>query len=101
MKSDSSEPELAFLVLRAQLGDKGPFNDLFLRMTPPLSFYLRSMAADGVEIEDLLQEVFLIIYRKIRSLHHPTHFRAWVYRIAAREALRAARRQRGRAQIQL
>lgn len=96
-----AEVELALIVIRAQLGDLTAFDELFRRVGPKLLGYLKSIVSDEVDPEDLLQEVFLTIYQKIRWLDDPAHFRSWAYRIAARKAFRALRRKRGRAQTQL
>jgi RNA polymerase sigma-70 factor (ECF subfamily) len=52
---------------------------------------VRFVAGGGADVEDVLHDVFLIVYRKVRWLREPESFRAWVYRIAARQALRACR----------
>jgi RNA polymerase sigma-70 factor (ECF subfamily) len=44
--------------------------------------------------EDVLQEVFIRIYRKLRWLREPQAFRAWSYQIATREAFRYLKRER-------
>ena len=75
-------------VLRAQSGDREAMNHLFLTVQDPLYRFLRSLGADAHRAEDLLQEVFVTIYRKIRWLHEPALFRAWSYRIAHRLATR-------------
>ncbi len=46
--------------------------------------------------EDLLQETFLQIYRKLAWLRHPELFRPWAYRIAARLASRRRKAERHR-----
>lgn len=43
--------------------------------------------------EDVLQEVLFLIYRKIKWLREPELFRAWCYRIASREAIKALKGQ--------
>ena len=50
--------------------------------------------ADRELAEDILQEVFLIIYRKIKWLDDPNLFRAWAYRIASRECWRHLKKHR-------
>jgi RNA polymerase sigma-70 factor (ECF subfamily) len=44
--------------------------------------------------EDILQGVFIRIYRKLRWLREPQAFRAWTYQIASREAFRYLNRER-------
>jgi RNA polymerase sigma-70 factor, ECF subfamily len=78
----------ALWVLRAQSGDREAMNQLFLAVQDPLYRFLRSLGADSHRAEDLLQEVFVTIYGKLRWLREPALFRTWSYRIAHRTALR-------------
>lgn len=82
-----TQPETLW-VLRAQSGDREAMNQLFLAVQDPLYRFLRSLGADAHGAEDLLQEVFVTIYRKIGWLREPALFRAWSYRIAHRLAAR-------------
>ena len=43
------------------------------------------MLSDKAHAKDILQEVFVIIYRKLPLLKQPEFFHSWVYRIATRE----------------
>jgi RNA polymerase sigma-70 factor (ECF subfamily) len=40
------------------------------------------------DAEDVLQEVLLIAYRKLKMLEQPEVFRAWMFRVASRAAFR-------------
>ena len=44
--------------------------------------------------EDVLQEVFIRIYRKLQWLREPEVFRSWAYQIATRETFRHLKRER-------
>lgn len=90
-----------FLVLRAQLGDREAFDELFHSIAPQLLRYISSILRSHSSAEDVLQEVLLLIYRKIRWLENPASFRAWTYRLAGREAIRAATKGRSQPEIQL
>jgi RNA polymerase sigma-70 factor (ECF subfamily) len=43
--------------------------------------------------DDVLQDVLVIVCRKIKSLHTPELLRPWVYRIASREAFRHLKKE--------
>lgn len=77
-----------FLVLRSQTGDKKAFDELLKRVQQPLFRYIYRLTGEHALAEDVLQEVFIIIYRKLRWLENPKLFRAWAYRIASRETFR-------------
>ena len=88
---------LAHRVLQAQAGDRGALDDLFRHLQGPLYGYLARLTGDRADAEDLLQDVFLLVHRKVRWLRDPALFDAWVYRIASRLALkRLAAERRGR-----
>lgn len=81
-------------VLRAQTGDREAMNQLFLLVQDPLYRFLRSLGVDAHRAEDLLQEVFVTIYAKVRWLRDPALFRAWTFRIAHRMAARSIEGER-------
>lgn len=80
-------------VLRAQCGDHDALNALFRSMQVALLRYLVGMVGRHELAEDILQEVFLSIYRKLRWLRGAELFRPWVYRIATRAALKRLRQE--------
>lgn len=86
--------EETWQVLRAQTGDREAFNDLLAGIQHGLYRFILSIVSDRALAEDVLQEVFLRIYRKLSLLDDPAAFRAWAYRIASREAFRLLKRER-------
>jgi RNA polymerase sigma-70 factor, ECF subfamily len=50
------------------------------------------MVGDKHLAEDILKEVFVLIWRKLFWLRDPAVFRPWAYRIASREAFRRLRK---------
>jgi RNA polymerase sigma-70 factor, ECF subfamily len=74
-----------FLVLRSQTGDREAFDKLLKSIQQPLFRYIFRLTGNAALAEDILQDVFLIIYRKIRWLEEPKVFRPWAYRIASRK----------------
>jgi RNA polymerase sigma-70 factor, ECF subfamily len=89
---DEKKREL-FLVLRAQTGDITALDDLLRAVQSRFFRYILNLAANRELAEDILQDVFLIIYRKIGWLNDPQLFRSWVYRIATRETFRVLRKR--------
>jgi len=80
--------------LRAQVGDREAFDQLLRLVQEPLYRYIFSLVGARALAEDILQEVFILIYRKIRWLREPELFRPWAYRIATREAFKHLKRER-------
>jgi RNA polymerase sigma-70 factor (ECF subfamily) len=83
-----------FLVLRAQAGDREALDELFQLVQEPLYRYIVSLVGTRALAEDILQEVFILIYRKLRWLREPEVFRPWAYRIATREAFKHLKHER-------
>jgi RNA polymerase sigma-70 factor (ECF subfamily) len=86
---------LRVLVLRCQTGDEEAFTELCQRYGPPLRYYLRKMLGrQAGEADDLLQDVWLDVFRHVPKLADPAAFPAWVYRIARDRAWRLLRKRR-------
>jgi RNA polymerase sigma-70 factor (ECF subfamily) len=68
------------LVVRCQAGDEAAFEELMERYAPRLRYFLRKVVGDPAE--DVLQEVWLDVFRGLPRLADPQAFRAWIYRIA-------------------
>jgi RNA polymerase sigma-70 factor (ECF subfamily) len=81
-------------VLRAQAGDREALDELLCLVQEPLYRYVVSLVGSRTLAEDILQEVFILIYRNLRWLREPELFRPWAYRIATREAFKHLKRER-------
>jgi RNA polymerase sigma-70 factor (ECF subfamily) len=94
MAKPTDAQRVILLVLRAQSGSQDALDELFKVVQEPLFHYILALVKERHLAEDVLQEVFLRIYRKLRWLHEPTAFRPWCYQIATREAFRHLKRER-------
>ncbi len=79
--------------MRSQSGDKEAFDELLKTIQAPLFRYIYRLVGEHALAEDILQEVFIIIYRKLSWLENPKLFRAWVYRIASRAAFKHLKKE--------
>ena len=82
------------VVLRAQLGDRDAFVRLHERHNVRLLYYLRRLLSPAHHAEDVLQEVWVTVVRKIATLEQPQAFKVWLYRIAHNRAVSRLRRER-------
>jgi len=73
---------LEILVLRCQLGDRDAFEELFELYQPRLWYYVKRLAPKANNIDDMLQDIWLSVYRKIEKLKEVEAFPVWLYRIA-------------------
>src|SRR5438067_321049 len=69
-------------VLRAQCQDREALEDLLRSVQPSLRRYLSGLAGSS-DADDLLQDVLVIIVRKLGMLDEPKLFRPWSFRIAS------------------
>jgi RNA polymerase sigma-70 factor, ECF subfamily len=96
VKDSAEQVYEQLLVLRCQAGDEEALGELIGRYSPGLRFFLRKIAAQADSADDLLQETWVDVYRKINRLERPESFKAWLYRIARDKAYRELRRLPGR-----
>jgi RNA polymerase sigma-70 factor (ECF subfamily) len=94
MKERAGAEQENFLVLRAQSGDREALGALLEAVQEPLYRYVFSLVRERHLAEDILQEVFIRVYRKLGWLREPELFRAWAYRVATRETFRHLKRER-------
>ena len=83
---------LPTLAARAQLGDRSALEELLRRLQPSLETHIRALVRDDALAADVLQDSLIIVCRRLSTLRETAWIRAWVYRIATREAFRAVRR---------
>jgi RNA polymerase sigma-70 factor (ECF subfamily) len=74
-------------VLRAQCNDREALESLLRSVQPDLYRYLSGLVGPS-PAEDVLQDVLIVICRKLAWLRVPELFRHWAYRIASRAAFR-------------
>lgn len=75
-------------------GDSSAYGEIVTRHEQPLRRVVTAMLRDRHAVEDVLQDVFLIGYRKLADYRGDAPFGAWLYRIAVREAIHARSRLR-------
>jgi RNA polymerase sigma-70 factor, ECF subfamily len=80
-------------VLRAQCSDREALEALLRSVQASLRRYLSGVAW-ATDADDLLQDVLVIIVRKLGGLEDPALFRPWTFRIASREAFRHVKKRR-------
>jgi len=74
------------LVLRCQAGDDVAFAELVESYHPRLRYYLRRLLPRPDRVDDVLQEVWLAVFRGLPRLADPAALTAWLYRIARDKA---------------
>ncbi len=82
--------------------DKKQFANLIERYEKPLFRYLyRCGVATQEDREDILQNVFMSVYRNIHQFDVNLSFSSWIYRITHNEAMTFFRKKKARPEIRL
>jgi len=83
----SKEPETTDLVRRCQSGDTDAFETLYRQHAARIYTLACRMAGSPEDGEDLLQEIFLQVYRKLGSFKGDAAIGTWLYRLALNHCL--------------
>jgi len=83
------------ILIKAHLkGDPVAFEVLFKKYRDQVARLVYSIAKDDSLVDDIVQEVFLLVYRHLAKFRQNAAFKTWVYRITVNEALRQLGRMR-------
>lgn len=88
----------AWIAYRCQLGEEGAFELLVREMERPLFYFILKLLGNEDATLDVLQEVWIKVFRTIRTLRAPEALRTWLYRIARGTALNRIRDESARAE---
>lgn len=80
------QTEEAALIAELRAGSEDAFAWLLERYHQPIYSLLARTVQDRADAADVTQEVFVKVFRGIRSFHGESSLRTWIYRIALREA---------------
>ena len=69
-------------------GDPRAFEVLFKKYREVVARLVYSIAKDQTLVDDVVQEVFLLVYRNLPKFRGHAAFKTWVYRITVNESLR-------------
>lgn len=76
-------------IRRILAGDVDAYGEVVARHEGPLRAIVTGIVADRQVVEDVVQESFVIAYRRLESFRGDARFSTWLTRIAIREAGRA------------
>lgn len=78
--------EEAALVAELKAGSEQAFAELIAQYHQPLYSLIARSLQDPADASDITQEVFIKVFRNIRSFQGESSLRTWMYRIALHEA---------------
>lgn len=80
-------------MLRAQCGDRDALELLLRSIQPSLGRYLGGLVG-AFHSDDVLQDVLIVVARKLKWLEQPELIRPWAFRIASRAGFKHLKRAR-------
>ncbi|WP_173074030.1 sigma-70 family RNA polymerase sigma factor [Phytohabitans rumicis] len=86
--------DIAELVARAQAGDRRALDDLIAGHLPVLYNVIGRGLNGHADVDDVVQETMLQVFRALPKLQEPERFRSWVVTIAYRQVQHHHRRQK-------
>ena len=81
---DLSDEQLVEIIRE---NDQELYSEIIKRYNQKLSHYLRKFIYDQDELEDVLQVVFIKVYKNLYGFNINKKFSSWIYRIAHNEAV--------------
>jgi RNA polymerase sigma-70 factor (ECF subfamily) len=86
----------AELVRACRTGDMVAWRSLYDRYAPLIHRFTAALGVPAEEREDAAQDIFIAVFRSLRHFRGEAQLSTWIYRIAARHAIRLGRRRRMR-----
>jgi len=86
------------IVKSVRNGNLNSFRLIIQRYQNKLSRYIKSLLISSTkeEIEDILQEVFILAYKNINSFNLNLKFSTWIYRIAHNHTINYSKKQKNK-----
>ncbi len=95
----SPQSQIITWVARAQQGDHAAFGALYREHRSRVACWVRHKlgpGASGADVEDLVQDVFVQVFRSLRKYQRKAKFTWWLYRVAVNVVLMHRRTLRRR-----
>jgi RNA polymerase sigma-70 factor (ECF subfamily) len=91
----------AELVRACRSGDVPAWRSLYDRYAPLVHRFASALGVPVDEREDAAQDIFIAVFRSLKHFRGEAQLSTWIYRIAARHAIRLGRRRRTRETMRL
>ncbi len=84
--------EITALIKKSQKGDQAAMEELLRAAYAQVSYQCRRFLKTAQDAEDMTQEILLLVYTKIGTLHEPAAFWGWLGRMTANRCKNALTR---------
>ena len=82
------------LVERCQRGDRTAFDELVLREQRRVYQLAFRIIQSQEDLDDVVQDIFFLVYRKIKTFRFESRFSTWLTRISLHECLKVRKRRK-------
>ncbi len=89
-------PDEDTLLRRAGAGDTAAFREIFLRHRADVARLVYRMLSAPADLEDVVQEVFVQVYRSLKDFRGQSKFSTWLHRVTVNVVLMHRRSARSR-----
>ncbi len=87
-------PEIDTLVARCQAGDTEAFRELYRIHRAQVARLVQRILGPDPEVEDVIQEAFVQVYRSLPSFQGSSLLSTWIHRVSVNVALQHIRRRK-------
>jgi RNA polymerase sigma-70 factor (ECF subfamily) len=87
------------LLLRCQIGDRDALAELIDRYSRPLRYFINRLLGSNEMAEDVFQDTWLTVIRRIQSLKEVDAFPTWLYRIARNKVYQRLRKRKNLSEL--
>lgn len=89
------------LIERVKVGDHKAFESIFNRYVNKVYQQAFRLVGNACDVEDVVQEVFLLAYRKAKTFQGRSEFSTWLYRLTINASLTKLRQRRREKEVSL
>jgi DNA-directed RNA polymerase specialized sigma24 family protein len=89
------------LLKKAQQGDREAFEQLHLRLEPPIRRFIRRLIGNAEDCDDLVQETFLSLYLNLHRIDPLSQLRPYTYQIARNACYSRLRKLKRRDEVSI
>lgn len=80
-------------IIEASEGSVGAFEDIYKAYADFVYNVALRVVSNMDEAQEVTQEVFITVYRKLKSFKFKSSFKTWIYRIAINSAINSAKKR--------
>lgn len=84
------------LIAQLQAGDERAFEVIFNKYSPKLYNVAQRILGEPADAQEVVQEVFLNVFRKAHTFQGNSQFSTWLYRLTVNEALGKIRKSKNK-----